>query len=128
MGLREIIDGTTHTYMVGEKYLIPDLYSEGGSGDNESLYVGDNEDISRWARYDEFKADNDDSGMSYFASPKQDTPGYMDKRCFGSAHASSWHCVFCDGSVRAISYDLDREVHRRLCNRKDGFTVRPDAL
>jgi hypothetical protein len=130
--ISEVVDGTTHTYMVGEKYLMPDKYVEGnGPSDNESLYIGDNEDISRWARYNFFIAEEDDPNMTYFSPPMQDTPGYtgvFQKRSFGSAHAGSWHCVFCDGSVRALSYDLNKEVHRRLCNRKDGLPVRSDAL
>ena len=31
--------------------------------------------------------------------------------------------ALCDGSVRLMSYDLNLEIHRRLCNRKDGLTV-----
>lgn len=39
---------------------------------------------------------------------------------FGSAHAGVCHFVFCDGSVRPIRFNIDRDVHRRLGQRNDG--------
>jgi hypothetical protein len=42
---------------------------------------------------------------------------------FGSAHGAGFHMVLCDGSVRQLDYDVDREIHRRLGNRKDGKPV-----
>ena len=31
--------------------------------------------------------------------------------------------AFCDGSVHTMSFTIDRETHRRLGNRKDGFAI-----
>jgi hypothetical protein len=31
--------------------------------------------------------------------------------------------VFCDGSVQALSYDIEAKIHRRLANRFDGEVV-----
>jgi prepilin-type processing-associated H-X9-DG protein len=42
---------------------------------------------------------------------------------FGSAHVAGCNFVFCDGSVRTISYTIDPEIHRRLANRKDYLPV-----
>ena len=45
----DVRDGTSHTLMVGEKYINRDSYLNGAdSGDNECMYIGDNPDITRW--------------------------------------------------------------------------------
>ena len=47
--IRDVSDGTSNTYLVGEKYMNADLYETGtDSGDNEYMLCGDNEDIARW--------------------------------------------------------------------------------
>jgi len=40
---------------------------------------------------------------------------------FGSAHPDGCNFVYCDGSVRLISYSIDPEVHRAVSNRRDGM-------
>jgi len=49
-------------------------------------------------------------------------------RPFGSAHASTCHFAFCDGSVRPIAYDIQPTVRGRLCNRADGQLLDLDGL
>jgi prepilin-type processing-associated H-X9-DG protein len=108
IAMREIPDGTSKVYMVGEKYLNPDLYEtegDGDGGDNHSLYQGFDWDINRWAWMD--------------WPPMQDTPGFNSFERFGSAHPGGWHMLFCDGSVQSMPYDIDVLVHMRQSNRFD---------
>ncbi len=108
--IAEIFDGTTNTYLVGEKYLQPDDY-EGGAdaGNNETAFCGHAVDITRW------------TGKSY--PPQQDRPGVSQSSCFGSPHVGSFAMAMCDSSVRWISYAIDLEMHRRLGNRTDELPV-----
>jgi len=108
-------DGTSNTYMVGEKYLNPDLYTTGqGSGNNQSMYQGQDPDVVRYPRTDQL--------------PKQDRPGNSSYYCFGSAHAGGCNFALCDGSVRPISYSIDKDIHYRLGNRRDGQPIDASAF
>jgi prepilin-type N-terminal cleavage/methylation domain-containing protein len=114
--LKNITDGTTKTYMVGEKYLDPDSYDPADAlhesgGDNHSYFQGFDWDVNRWTDQ----------------VPFPDTPGLDYYTRFGSAHPAVWQAVMCDGSVRGISYDVDPKIHRYLGNRRDG-QVLPDSF
>jgi prepilin-type N-terminal cleavage/methylation domain-containing protein/prepilin-type processing-associated H-X9-DG protein len=115
VAVASIRDGTSNTYMIGEKYLCSDAYHTGADGaDNESMYCGYDNDNHRSVY--------NDANSNYW-QPKQDTPGDWNSYRFGSAHPGALNMVFCDGSVHAIDYSIDREIHRRLGNRKDGLAI-----
>jgi prepilin-type N-terminal cleavage/methylation domain-containing protein/prepilin-type processing-associated H-X9-DG protein len=111
--LRQIEDGTTQTYLVGEKYRNPDHYETGAdNSDDHPLTNGDDYDFFAWTLY---------AGRVQYPLP--DTPGVTERWRYGSAHPSGWNMAFCDGSVRSMSLDIEELVHRRLSNRGDGNTV-----
>lgn len=112
VSMRKVPDGTSKTYLVGEKYLNPDQYLTGlDGGDNESLYSGDELDLYRWTT------------LEVVYLPRQDRPGTSNGVAFGSAHVSGLHMMFGDGSVRFLNYQIEPELHRRLGNRDDGQIV-----
>lgn len=109
--LKDVTDGLSNTFMVGEKYLAPDNYQNGAdAADNENLYVGFDNDNSRSA------------GASYFP-PRQDTKLLPNIQFYGSAHPGGFNVVMCDGSVRVIQYSIDQNSFKWLGNRMDGETI-----
>jgi prepilin-type N-terminal cleavage/methylation domain-containing protein/prepilin-type processing-associated H-X9-DG protein len=127
--MAQIKDGTSNTYMVGEKYLNPDNYTNGADGgDDWSMYTGQQEDIMRSVGY--FANFSDPTSTFTTYAPLQDQSGYSSlvgatapNTCFRSAHSTGFNMVFCDGSVRTISYSIDTGTHRRLGNRMDGMPI-----
>ena len=104
--LRQITDGTSHTYFGGERYADPDHYFDGESPyDDQCPYVG----------YDH------DSMVSAYNEPLPDTPGLAGKDWrFGGAHPAVFNAVNCDGSTHAISYSIDLRVHQAMGSRNGG--------
>ena len=116
--IRDVTDGTSKTYMIGEKSVGPDFY-EGGKrsvGDDQGPYVSDEYDSMRWA--------TTGSASNGYLPPIRDRAGQPeDIKRFGSAHQSTFNMVFCDGAVRSVNYTIAEKVHRRSCNRKDGLPL-----
>jgi prepilin-type N-terminal cleavage/methylation domain-containing protein len=105
IGEAAIADGTSKTYLIGEKYVNQNHYETGDPsilGDDQCLYVGFDRDMVRWTHF----------------PPKQDGDANLDYS-FGSPHSQSFHVAFCDTTVRQISYAIDPEIHRLLGQRDD---------
>ncbi len=113
----EIRDGTSNTYLYGEKYLIPSKYeatstSGTAQGDDWNCWMGpESNDLSRYTLYS-------DSSSSY--QPIQDREQMDTGYPFGSAHAGTFGVAMCDGSVQRISYSIDKETHSFLGKKADG--------
>ncbi|QEG36397.1 DUF1559 domain-containing protein [Bythopirellula goksoeyrii] len=114
IGFKDITDGSSNTYAVGEKYLNPAYYESDGTfdgGDNHSMYQGFDWDVNRWTSVND--------------PPLQDRLGQESFGSFGSAHPGGFNMANCDGSVQIVSYDIDPEVHRRASHRSDGGGLLP---
>jgi prepilin-type N-terminal cleavage/methylation domain-containing protein/prepilin-type processing-associated H-X9-DG protein len=119
--IAEIDDGASNTYLLGEKYLNPDHYSDGTDwADNNAAYQGYDWDNCRWTYWDD--------SLKTWAVPLQDTPGQTDIIDFGSPHAGSLNMSFCDGSVRSLNYTIDDVVHAHLLDRHDGVPIDASKL
>ena len=108
LSLRRIEDGTSKTYLGGEKYLMPGHYESGESwGDDASYYTGVDHDNLRWAG----------------DLPARDQQGLHAPMIYGSAHPAGFQMVMVDGSVSSISFGVERLVHRAGANRRDGAVI-----
>lgn len=100
----DLRDGASHVYLIGEKVVSRSAYADASDdGHDAPLYSGVDLDINRWTI---------DRPLPDGFSPEV--------RRFGSAHPAGCYFVLCDGSVRFISYLVDRNVHRSYGNRLDG--------
>ena len=97
-----ITNGNSNTYLIGEKYLNPDLYLTGTDpGDNETMHSGFNNDVNRCS----------------FDLPRQDKKGTSNAKVWGSMHVAGLNMMYCDGSVRTVSYTVDLSVHQAAGSR-----------
>ena len=108
--IRDITDGTSKTYLVGEKYVDPDFCDAGSDwADGEGIYAGFSNNVTRTTN----------------AGPYQDTPGLQ--TCgppgFGSAHADVFNMSMCDGSVHPINYSILPSLHQALSTRNGGEVI-----
>jgi prepilin-type N-terminal cleavage/methylation domain-containing protein len=132
--VKQIPDGTSKTYLIGEKstqprcYLYSDPNNDLCPADNGTVFQGHDWDVIRWAN----------GGTSLPASNANDITPVKDVNAFnaagapdsnfgignfGSAHASGCFFTMCDGSVQTISFAVDYKVHWKLTNRMDGMNV-----
>jgi prepilin-type N-terminal cleavage/methylation domain-containing protein len=118
VSIRQITDGTSKTYMVGEKWLFVENYDSGqDTGDGEPAFSGNNDDTIRVTHRDwPFGPDTQITRES----PSNPNSNPLERRAFGSAHSGGFHMAMCDTSVDYVSYDIDRNVHHYRGARNDG--------
>ena len=119
---KDITDGTSSTYLAGEKAMNADQYTSGSDiGSDQGWDHGMDYDIVRFTEF--FTSSGANAPKKYFP-PVQDQPGnYGLYEQFGSAHPISLNMAFCDGSVHAIAYTIDPVVHAHLGTRNDGYVI-----
>ena len=130
VGMRQITDGASHKYMVGEKFLYRDKYYTGDDqGDNNWLWAGWDNDLYRTAGINYMSTVPPSSSAPSPIPPQADmnssdadaTTRLYEANMWGSPHLAGFNMAFCDGSVRALPYGIDLLIHRRHHNRASGF-------
>jgi prepilin-type N-terminal cleavage/methylation domain-containing protein len=115
--MSEITDGTSNTFLCGEKNIDSDYYLTGQDpGDDQGWTLGWDYDSCRYTYYPATAGDPP-------PTPAPDTPGYVYGLVFGAAHLNGFAMAMCDGSVHTVDYSIDAETYRRLGNRADGLPV-----
>jgi prepilin-type N-terminal cleavage/methylation domain-containing protein len=127
--LQTIADGTSNTFMIGEKYVRPDM--RWGKNEDRSIYNGQFARVFRRAAgaptvvtsppAAPFPIVTDLADSWASASPIRET-----FQRFGSWHSGVCLFVFCDGSVRMVSNSVDDVTLGRLAERSDGQPVSPN--
>ncbi|NOZ39403.1 MAG: DUF1559 domain-containing protein [Planctomycetes bacterium] len=108
-----ITDGTSHTLLAADKRLNIARLGEWQEDDNEGYTVGWNEDTIRRTN----------------RSPAPDHARDGDgEKLFGSSHSGIINAAFVDGSVRTITFRIDKETFRLLGDIADGKQVDDDSF
>jgi hypothetical protein len=114
---KHIADGMTSTYLIGEKSMDVLHYTTGDDLGDRAPVAGLNDHNGAANSYVRFAA----------RLPSRDVPNNcLSCHDFGSAHASCWNMSMADGSVHALSYDMDISLHRALASI-DGGEVATDS-
>lgn len=133
----KVTDGLSKTFLVGEKHVVQDVYTPSAempvrARPPQWIYGGDGGWCSgnEWVHYSRIAggprtdADGDGIANEYTGQfpiafgPNDDT--IPNNYVFGSWHPGVCQFAMCDGSVHAISVNLDVNVLGRLSERADG--------
>ncbi|MDB5338579.1 MAG: prepilin-type cleavage/methylation protein [Planctomycetaceae bacterium] len=106
--LADITDGSSQTMLLGEKKLDRTALGQYQGDDNEGYTAGWDHDTVRWT--------------DRAPGPDTNIPGGWGEQRFGSSHPGGFNALFCDGSVKTISYNIDLTVFSRIGDRSDGQT------
>ena len=138
--LRDITDGTSCTYLAGEKYVCPEGYFTAiDSGADQCWDEGCDDDVNRCTSWQAgygpglgWAADGTGPYKGPYYPPMQDQSGVSGggtySYLFGGPHPNSFNMVFCDGSVQAIPYTINPIIHDYLGGRNDGHILDPNHL
>jgi prepilin-type N-terminal cleavage/methylation domain-containing protein/prepilin-type processing-associated H-X9-DG protein len=112
--IADITDGTSNTLLVAEKRL-----NIGRLGQ-----VQDDDDIGYTSGWDQdvIRSTDNPPAPDFRGDPDSDETGGM---LFGSSHPGRFNALLADGSVRTISYSVDRRIFKLLGNKSDGQVFDP---
>jgi prepilin-type N-terminal cleavage/methylation domain-containing protein/prepilin-type processing-associated H-X9-DG protein len=114
--MSKIIDGSSKTAMIGEKYIRADWYAGGTPSDDTGMTDGWDPDAMRCTCIPPL---NDGQTDRPFTGNIGEDPGQPVWETFntGSPHSGGLNVVFADGSVRTVSFDINVFVYNALGTR-----------
>ncbi len=113
--LTDITDGTSNTTMFGEKHIRPN--SLRGKNEDRSVFGGNRNNIRRMMGISPTAGN-----IRPLMPPNAQTPTLANSS-FGGSHTGVCLFVFCDGSVKPLSLNIDIQTLTALVGRNDGQVI-----
>ncbi len=99
-----VLDGLSKTYVLGERHIRVDYYATSSPSDDDQAWgIGYDQDV-----------------MRVTAQPPRQDLDATTNIVFGSSHSGAFTMAMGDGSIQAIPYDIDANIHKSLGHRSDG--------
>lgn len=114
VAMREITDGASKTFLIGDKRLNIQHLGEWQEDDNEGYTAGWDEDTMRYT--------------NQLPAPDHTGDDLSGNQLFGSSHHGGFNMSFVDGSVHKIDYNIDAQTFQNLGNKSDGGSVAAAGL
>jgi prepilin-type N-terminal cleavage/methylation domain-containing protein len=112
--IKRIVDGTSNTYLVGEKAMDTLKYLTGDDFGDRWPLAGLATEKGATNSYVRFAVQ---PLPGRFQFPSHDIPNNCGScHSFGSAHPAGWNISMADGSVRSLSYAIDIKLHMALAS------------
>jgi prepilin-type processing-associated H-X9-DG protein len=128
-----ILDGTSSTLLLGEKWLRPDQYEIGSWMDDhnlisaldpDSMRIGDRAPVRD--TNGRVTATDNNPCCEWWRDPLNRTPSPRLGSHFGGAHPGGMNAALADGSVRLINWSIAEQTFSRLGQKADGTAVQLD--
>jgi prepilin-type N-terminal cleavage/methylation domain-containing protein len=116
IGFRDILDGTSSTFMVGECWW--ETFSQDGN-QMDFWYIGSPQ-IDPWPNSTEFSEFVGSTGVPMNARKIASTSGYVKELSFTSFHPGGAMFTLGDASVRFVPYTINQALYQALGSRAGG--------
>jgi hypothetical protein len=114
-----IPDGTSNTLLIGEKHIR--FITPFGTNEDRSVMGSNYNSFMRFGGI--ATTDQSQRPFQLYSPAAVWNVSGISNQAFGSRHDSIVNFVLCDGSTRAISYNIDLQTLTNLCNRYDGQVI-----
>jgi prepilin-type N-terminal cleavage/methylation domain-containing protein len=120
--LMGITDGTSNTFLIGERIVRYVTLNGGGRGRGEdrSVYA---DNANNYRRFAGLSSNNETHVLNIYSPDPIWNAQVTNNRSFGSRHTGVCQFVLCDGSVRAFSNSISVSTLTLLSQRADGQVI-----
>jgi prepilin-type N-terminal cleavage/methylation domain-containing protein/prepilin-type processing-associated H-X9-DG protein len=122
-----ITDGSSNTMMIAEKYVRADRYTTGGSSDDTGWIDGWDPDAMRCSCVAPLNDGDVNPPFTGRIGEENGAGGVWEIFVLGAAHPSGLNCVFADGSVHSVNYNIDVFIFNALGTRNGDETVKQEG-